>query len=169
MKQQKTPRAPSQRQLRVGEVIRHALAEILQRGDVHDPVFETNVVTVPEVRVAPDLKCATVFVMPLGGKNSEEVVAALDRHKNYLRGEVARRVNLRTAPDLRFRVDTSFDEGARVDAMLRSPEVARDLNGHHVIGQEMNGNAAHTAANSNEPGGDLRGPDAADRKDPSRH
>ena len=128
MKQQKAPRAPSQRQLRVGEVIRHALSEILQRGDVHDPIFETNVVTVPEVRMAADLKCATVFVMPLGGRNTAEVVAAFDRNKNYLRGEVARKVNLRSAPDLRFRVDTSFEEGARIDAMLRSPEVKRDLN-----------------------------------------
>jgi ribosome-binding factor A len=152
MKTQKAPRAPSQRQLRVGEVIRHALAEILQRGDIHDPVLEASVVTVPEVRVAPDLKCATVYVMPLGGKNSEEVVAAFDRNKNYLRGEVARRVNLRSAPDLRFRVDTSFDEGARVDAMLRSPDVARDLNGHAVNGKDINGHAvaAPEAANSND-------------------
>lgn len=145
MKQQKTARAPSQRQLRVGEVIRHALAEILQRGDVHDPVFEGTVVTVPEVRMAPDLKCATVFVMPLGGKNSDDVVAAFDRNKSYLRGEVARRVNLRSAPDLRFRLDTSFDEGARVDAVLRSPDVARDLNGG--------------AANSNIDGGPRNGGD----------
>ena len=173
MKQQKTPRAPSQRQLRVGEVIRHALAEILQRGDVHDPIFDTNVVTVPEVRVAPDLKCATVFVMPLGGRNLAEVVAAFDRNKNYLRGEIARRVNLRSAPDLRFRVDTSFEEGARVDAMLRSPEVARDLNGHETNGHQLNGNAvngnaSHTDANSNEPGAvqpDAPPPD----KDASRH
>jgi ribosome-binding factor A len=129
MKQNKASRAPSQRQLRVGEVIRHALSEILQRGDVHDPVFETNVVTVPEVRMAADLKCATVFVMPLGGRNTAEVVAAFDRNKNYLRGEVARKVNLRSAPDLRFRIDTSFEEGARIDAALRKPEVVRDLNG----------------------------------------
>jgi ribosome-binding factor A len=111
----------------VGEVIRHALAEILQRGDVHDPVFEGTVVTIPEVRMAPDLKCATVFVMPLGGKDGETVVEAFERNKKFLRGEVARRVNLRSAPDLRFRVDTSFDEGARVDAVLRSPEVRRDI------------------------------------------
>ncbi|MEJ0011440.1 MAG: 30S ribosome-binding factor RbfA [Bauldia sp.] len=127
MKQNKASRAPSQRQLRVGEVIRHALSEILQRGDVHDPIFETNVVTVPEVRMAADLKCATVYVMPLGGRNMAEVVAAFDRNKNYLRGEVARKVNLRSAPDLRFRVDTSFEEGAKIDAMLRSPEVKRDI------------------------------------------
>jgi len=130
MKQNKVSRAPSQRQLRVGEVIRHALAEILQRGDVHDPVFEGTVVTVPEVRMAADLKCATVYLMPLGGKNSGDVVAAFDRNKKYIRGEVARRVNLRAAPDLRFRLDTSFDVGAKIDAVLRSPDVTRDLNGH---------------------------------------
>ncbi len=159
MKTQKAPRAPSQRQLRVGEVIRHAIAEILQRGDVHDPVLEANVITVPEVRVAPDLKCATVYVMPLGGKNLEEVVAAFDRNKSYLRGEVARRVNLRSAPDLRFRVDSTFEEGERIDAVLRSPEVVRDLNGHAINGKDVNGKdvnghavagSAPEAANSND-------------------
>jgi len=123
----KAGRPPSQRQLRVGEVIRHALAELLQRGEVHDPVFAGTVVTIPEVRMAPDLKCATVFVMPLGGKDGPAVVEAFERHKKFLRGEVARRVNLRSAPDLRFRIDTSFEEGARVDAVLRSPKVVRDL------------------------------------------
>ena len=118
---------PSQRALRVGELIRHALAEILQRGEVHDPDIEGAVITVPEVRMTPDLKLATVFVMPLGGKGGDLVVAALDRNKRYLRGEVAHRVNLRYAPDLRFRLDTSFDEGDRIDALLRSPEVKRDL------------------------------------------
>lgn len=130
----KTGRAPSQRQLRVGEVIRHAFAEILQRGDIHDAAIEGKVVTVPEVRMAPDLKCATIYVMPLGGEGSEEVVAAFDRNKNYLRGEIARRVALRHAPDLKFRVDESFDEGERVDAILRSPEVNRDLNGSSTNG-----------------------------------
>ena len=120
-------KAPSQRQLRVGELIRHTLAEILQRGDVHDPALEATVVTVPEVRMSPDLQLATAFIMPLGGKGGEEIVAALDRHKRYLRGEVSHRVNLRFAPELRFRVDTSFEEGARVDALLRSPEVRRDI------------------------------------------
>jgi ribosome-binding factor A len=138
----KPGRAPSQRQLRVGEVIRHAFAEILQRGDVHDPVFERTVVTVPEVRMAPDLKCATVYVLPLGGKGADDVVAAFDRNKSYLRGEIARRVNLRNAPDLRFRVDTSFEVGDRVDAVLRSPEVQRDLNGSgHGNGHDDAGSA----------------------------
>jgi ribosome-binding factor A len=120
-------KAPSQRQLRVGELVRHALSEILQRGEVHDPALEATVVTVPEVRMSPDLRLATAYVMPLGGKGSDEVVAALDRNKKYLRGEVAHRVNLRYAPELRFRVDTSFEEGERVDALLRSPEVRRDV------------------------------------------
>lgn len=120
-------RAPSQRQLRVGELVRHALAEILQRGAVHDPALEGVVVTVPEVRMTPDLKQATVFVMPLGGEGADAVVAALDRSKRYLRGEIAHRVELRYAPELHFRLDTSFDEGARIDALLRSPGVKRDL------------------------------------------
>jgi ribosome-binding factor A len=121
------PRAPSQRQLRVGELVRHALAEILQRGEVHDPAFGDVVITVPEVRMSPDLKLATVFVAPLGGKGSEAIVAAFERNKRYLRGEIARRVELRYAPDLTFRLDTSFDEAERIDALLRSPGVRRDL------------------------------------------
>jgi ribosome-binding factor A len=144
MKQNKASRAPSQRQLRVGEVIRHALAEILQRGDVHDPVFEGTVVTVPEVRMAADLKCATVYLMPLGGVLKDEVVAAFDRNKKYIRGEVARRVNLRSAPAIRFRLDTSFDVGEKIDSVLRSPEVTRDLNGHaNDDAPDLNGSADH--------------------------
>jgi ribosome-binding factor A len=120
-------KAPSQRQLRVGELVRHALAEILQRGEIHDPAFDGIVVTVPEVRMTPDLKLATVFVMPLGGKGGEGVVAAFERNKRYLRGEIARRVELRYTPDLAFRLDTAFDEAERIDALLRSPGVRRDL------------------------------------------
>ena len=123
-----SPKAPSQRQLRVGELVRHALSETLQRGNVHDPALEGTVVTVPEVRMSPDLRLATAYVMPLGGKGIDAVLDALERHKKYLRGEVAHRVkNLRYAPDLRFRLDTSFEEGERVDALLRSPEVRRDI------------------------------------------
>lgn len=118
---------PSQRQLRVGELVRHVLSEVLQRGDVHDPALEATVVTVPEVRMSPDLRLATAYVMPLGGKGVKEVLAALDRNTKYLRGEVAHRVNLRYAPELRFRLDTSFEEGERMDALLRSPEVRRDV------------------------------------------
>ena len=119
--------APSQRQLRVGELIRHALADILQRGEVHDPELEGMVVTVPEVRVTPDLKLATVFLMPLGGKGAESVVGIFDRNKRFLRGEIAHRINLRYAPDLRFQLDRSFEQGDRIDALLRRPEVKRDL------------------------------------------
>ncbi|MCR4282697.1 MAG: 30S ribosome-binding factor RbfA, partial [Bauldia sp.] len=98
MKSHHSSRAPSQRQLRVGEVIRHALAEILQRGEVHDPAFVDTVVTVPEVRMTPDLRLATAYVMPLGGKGADAVLAAFERNKRFLRGEIARKVNLRYAP-----------------------------------------------------------------------
>jgi ribosome-binding factor A len=107
--------------------MRRALAEVLQHGEVADPVLARHVITVPEVRMSPDLKLATCFVMPLGGKDAEQVVAALDKQRRALRTAVAARVDLKFAPDLRFRLDTSFDEGARVDALLRRPEVARDL------------------------------------------
>jgi ribosome-binding factor A len=124
--QQDRPGA-SQRQLRVGELIRHALAEMLARGDVHDPVLERHMVTIPEVRMTADLKLATVYVMPLGGRDAQAVVAALERNKRYLRGEIARHVNLKFAPEVRFRVDERFDEAERIEKLLRSPEVQRDL------------------------------------------
>src|ERR1700761_5292542 len=117
----------SQRQLRVGEIIRHAVADILSQGSVHDPELEGHIVTVPEVRMSPDLKLATVYVMPLGGRDTEVVLAALDRNKKYMRGEVAHRVNLKFAPDLRFRVDDRFDEAERIEKLLRTPAVQRDL------------------------------------------
>jgi ribosome-binding factor A len=120
-------KAPSQRQLRVGELVRHALAEILSRGEVHDPELAGVTVTVPEVRVTPDLKRATAFVLPLGGGKPERIAAALERNRRFLRGAVARRVDLKFAPELHFRVDTSFEQGARIDALLGSPEVRRDL------------------------------------------
>jgi ribosome-binding factor A len=122
-----TGSGPSQRQLRVGELMRHALAEVLARGEIHDPVIEAHVITVPEVKMSPDLKIATCFVMPLGGKDQEAVIQALARNKRYLRGELARRTNLKFAPDLRFRVDSSFDEGSRIDRLLDSEAVRRDL------------------------------------------
>ncbi|MBS0536472.1 MAG: 30S ribosome-binding factor RbfA [Proteobacteria bacterium] len=117
----------SQRQLRVGELIRHAIAEMLTRGDVHDPVIEGHLITVPEVRMSPDLRLATVYVMPMGGRDAQEVVAALERNKKYMRGEVAHAVNLKFAPDLRFHIDDRFAEAERIDKLLRSPQVARDL------------------------------------------
>jgi ribosome-binding factor A len=120
-------KGPTQRQLRVGELIRHAMAEMLTRGEVHDPVLEGHLITVPEVRMSADLRLATIYVMPLGGRDEGEVVAALDRHKRYLRGEIAHRVNLKFAPDIRFRIDERFDEADRIDKLLRSPDVTRDL------------------------------------------
>ncbi len=117
----------SQRQLRVGELVRHALAEMLTRGDVHDPVIENHLVTVPEVRMTADLRLATVYIMPLGGRHADEVVAAFERHKKFLRAELAHRINLKFAPDIRFRVDERFAEAERIDKLLHSPEVKRDL------------------------------------------
>jgi ribosome-binding factor A len=117
----------SQRQLRVGELVRHALAEMLTRGDVHDPVIEAHMITIPEVRVTPDLRLATIYVMPMGGRDTEEVLAAFERHKKYLRAEIAHRINLKFAPDIRFRIDDRFAEAERIDKLLRSPDVKRDL------------------------------------------
>jgi|SRR5215216_4124139 len=118
---------PSQRQLRAGELVRHAVAEILSRGEVHDPVLEGHMITVPEVRMSPDLRQATVYVMPLGGRDEKDVLAALERNRRFLRGEIARRVNLKFAPDIRFRLDERFDEAERIEKLLRSPAVKRDL------------------------------------------
>ena len=117
----------SQRQLRVGEIVRHAVADILSQGGVHDPVLEGNLITVPEVRMSPDLKLATVYVMPLGGRNTEQVLKALAANKPFIRTAVARRVNLKFAPDLRFRIDERFDEAERIEKLLRTPAVQRDL------------------------------------------
>jgi ribosome-binding factor A len=120
------PAGPSQRQQRVAELVRHALAEVLSRGDIQDPVLMKHVVTIPEVRMSPDLKIATAFVMPLGGRDEAAVLEALDRNRKPLRQEVAHRVNLKFAPDLRFRRDDSFDEAAKIDALLRSEKVRKD-------------------------------------------
>jgi len=117
----------SQRQLRVGETVRHAVADILVNGSVHDADLEGHIITVPEVRMSPDLKLATIYVMPLGGRDTGIVIAALERNKRFLRGEVARRVNLKFAPDIRFRVDDRFDEAERIEKLLRTPAVQRDL------------------------------------------
>jgi ribosome-binding factor A len=121
------PAAASQRQLRVGELVRHALADMLTRGEVHDPVIERHLITVPEVSMTADLRLATIYVMPLGGRDGQPVLAALERNKKFLRGEIARRVNLKFAPDIRFRLDERFDEAERIDKLLRTPEVQRDL------------------------------------------
>jgi ribosome-binding factor A len=118
---------PSQRVLRVGELVRHAAADFLARGEIEDPALAKQVVTIPSVKMSPDLKLATISVMPLGGKNIDKIIAALDRNKKALRTLIAHRVNLKYAPDLRFVVDESFAAQAKIDALLKSPEVARDL------------------------------------------
>jgi len=129
--------APSHRLERVGELIRHALAEALTRGDIPDAALEKNPVTIPGVRMSPDLKLATILVMPLGGEGANATIDALNRHRRELRTLVAHKVNLKFAPDLRFVLDSSFDAQARIDALLRSPEVARDL--RHEEDAEGNG------------------------------
>ena len=118
---------PSQRMLRVGELIRHALSDLLSRGSIVDPVLDGHVITVPIVRMSPDLKLATAYVMPLGGRDMAPVIEALDRHRKALRTEVAHRINMKFAPDLRFKADQSFDYGAKIDAILDSPKVKQDL------------------------------------------
>ncbi len=125
----KGARAPSQRQLKVGELIRHALAEIFSRGEIVDEVLSRHSLTVPEVRMTPDLKLATAYVLTLGGGEASEAVEHLNKHKRFLRGEVARRVSMKFMPELRFKVDTSFEASARIDELLASPDVARDLEG----------------------------------------
>ena len=122
-----TSRGASQRQLRVGELVRHALSEMLTRGDVHDPVIEKHLITVPEVQMTPDLRLATIYLMPLGGRDADAVLAAFERNKRFLRGEIAHHVNLKFAPDIRFRIDQRFDEADRIEKLLRTPQVQRDL------------------------------------------
>ena len=135
---------PSQRMLRVGELVRHVMADILSRGIVADPILDTHPVTVPEVRMSPDLKLATVYVMPLGGTDVGPVIEALERHKRLVRGELAGKVNLRFEPDVRFRADDSFEHSSRIDRLLDLPAVKRDL---AVLGDDE------------DPTGNGKGPD----------
>jgi len=113
--------------LRMGELVRHALAEMFSRGDVHDPVLETHVITIPEVAMTPDLRHATAYVMPLGGKDERAVIDALNRNKKFMRGVVAKKINAKFAPDLHFRIDERFDRAEQIDKLLKQPEVQRDL------------------------------------------
>lgn len=129
MAQNRTPQRPgaSQRMLRVGELVRHAIVEVFAQEGVHDPVLEGHILTFPEVRMTPDLRQATVYVMPLGGRDVSAVLKALDKNKRWLRGAIAKRIEMRYIPELHFRMDERFDEAERIDKLLRSPEVARDL------------------------------------------
>ncbi len=120
-------KAPTQRMLRIGELIRHRIAELLVRGDIHDEVIAGHIITIPEVRLSHDLKLATVYVMPMGGEDLKPVIAALEKNKKYIRTEVAHALNLRYAPDLRFRQDATFEEASRIDRLLDSPHVRQDI------------------------------------------
>ncbi|TRC83761.1 30S ribosome-binding factor RbfA [Mesorhizobium sp. WSM4310] len=123
-----TTSSPSQRMLRVAEQVRHALSETLQRGEIIDPLIENTVVSVSEVRMSPDLRVATAFVSPLGAKDANAVVEALNRHAKFVRGRVSGALRqMKFMPEFRFKLDTSFDNFARINDLLKSPEVARDL------------------------------------------
>ena len=124
---QSNDRGPSQRQLRVGEMLRHALSQILLRGEIRDDDLTGVSVTVTQVKPSGDLRHATCFVEPLGGKNAKEIVAALNRHKAFLRGEMGRMIELKFTPELRFVEDTSFAEAERIETLLKSARVQRDL------------------------------------------
>ena len=135
-------KAPSQRQLRVGEQLRHTLSQILARGDLRDPELAEANITVTEVRVSPDMKAATAYVLPFADGTPEDLAAALNRAAGYFRGQLGREVDLKYTPELRFAPDRSFDEAARVDQLLRKPRVRQDL-----------------AGDPDAPGGPIEGPD----------
>jgi ribosome-binding factor A len=129
-------KGPSQRQLRVGETIRHALAELLVRGEIHDDTIASHVITVTEVRMSPDLKMATAYIMPLGGADLKSVLAALEKNRKFIRSEVAHAVNLKFAPDIRFREDETFEEAMRIERLLHSPKVRQDIEKEPNAGQD---------------------------------
>ena len=120
-------RAPSQRQLRIAELVRHAISEALIRGEIIDDVITRHVISVPEVRMSPDLKVATAYIMPLGGKDGPAVIKALASHAKFLRGIIARKVTMKYTPNLRFLLDGSFEYATKIDGLLRTEEVSRDL------------------------------------------
>ena len=124
------PMGPSQRQLRVGEALRHALAEVLNRNEIRDPDLDGVSVTVTQIKPSPDMRYATVYCEPLGGQNAKQIIAALNRHKGFLRGEMGHRLTMKFTPDLRFVEDESFAEALKIETILRSPEVQRDLTAH---------------------------------------
>jgi ribosome-binding factor A len=123
------PTGPTQRMLRVGELVRHALASMFSRAEIDDPELAGIIVTVPEVRMSPDLRHATAYVMPLGGEKAAEIAEALNRHQRFIRGRIAPELDLKYAPELRFLVDETFAEFGRIDSLLKSDRVQRDL--HH--------------------------------------
>jgi ribosome-binding factor A len=123
----KDNRGPSQRQLRVGEEIRHLLAELLERSDMRDPDLRDARITVTSVDVSPDLRNATAFIMPLGGQDKDRLLAAMKRAAPWFRARVGEKAGLRSAPEIRFQLDTTFDEADKIGSLLRRPDVARDI------------------------------------------
>jgi ribosome-binding factor A len=123
----KPPTGPTQRMLRVGELVRHALAQLFARGEIDDDDLAGAVITVPEVRMSSDLKLASAYIMPLGGERAVEIVAALNRHQRFIRGRVAPEIDLKFAPEIRFFIDETFEQFGKIDALLRSDRVQRDL------------------------------------------
>src|ERR1041385_8263549 len=122
-----SPAGPSQRQLRVGEALRHALAEVLRENEIHDADLDGVSVTITQVKPSPDMRYATVYCAPLGGENADRVIAALNRHKGFLRGQMGHMISIKFTPDLRFVEDQSFAEAEKIENLLKSPEVQRDL------------------------------------------
>ena len=122
-----SPRGPSQRQLRVGELVRHALAQMIMRGEIIDDAFKGQIITVPEVRMSPDLKIATAYLSLHDETHEKAVLKAFARHHGFIRREVAQHVNLKFAPEIRFRMDETLDVAAKIDALLQRPDVKRDL------------------------------------------
>jgi ribosome-binding factor A len=127
MRTKETPEGRSVRLLRIGEQVRHVLSELLQRGDVHDAVLQSHLVSITEVRMSPDLRHATVFVKPLLGKDEDVVLKALRQNTAFLQREVAHRIRMKYAAKLKFLADESFDESSHIDELLRAPKVAQDL------------------------------------------
>ncbi len=125
-KSSSTGRPPSQRMLRVGEQIRHVIAELLARGDVHDEVVAGHVITITQVRMSTDLRLATAYVMPLGGKDADKVLTALERNRRFIRGQIAQQLDLQFSPDIRFKEDSTFEAAMRIDMLLASPKVRQD-------------------------------------------
>ncbi len=148
-------KAPSQRQLRVGEMLRHALSEILSRGEVQDPDLEGVLVTVSEVRVSPDLRHATAFVVGHGGGGTDGAVRGLGRSSRFLRGELGRRIRIKFTPELHFRADESFDTASHLEEVLRSDRVRKDIAPQTDTDDDLDG------ANPDETGPDKAGPDEA--------
>lgn len=146
-------KAPSQRQLRVGEEIRHILADLFRRGDFRDPELQNLNVTITEVRISPDLRAATAFMTPLGGEHMDETLAALKRAAPFLRSQIARLINLRYAPVLSFEADTSFAYANHIANILHDPEVARDLAPHDDENDEDDGDEPGSPEDGSEPRG----------------